>query len=222
MNITLAFDVYGTLMNTHGVVTLLEDFIGDKATLFSKTWRDKQLEYSFRKALMDRYEDFSICTKQALDFTCLYYQIELTEDQKTKLLNFYKYLPVFEDVKEGLDKFKDSKADLYAFSNGKSESIKALLDSAGISDYFKGIVSADTIKSFKPNPAVYEHFISESQAELKSTWLISSNPFDILGADSYDFKTAWIQRDDHSPFDPWGMSPTMTLDSLRNLYEKIN
>ncbi len=222
MNITLAFDVYGTLINTHGVVSLLEDFIGDKATLFSQTWRDKQLEYSFRKALMNKYEDFSICTKQALDFTCLYHQIVLAEDQKIKLLNFYKSLPIFEDVKEGLEKLKGSKVDLYAFSNGKIESIKALLDSAGISDYFKGIVSADTIKSFKPNSAVYEHFISESQAELKSTWLISSNPFDILGAHAYGFKTAWIQRDDHSPFDPWGISPTMTLDSLSHLYEKIN
>ena len=94
MKITLAFDVYGTLMNTHGVVSLLEGFIGSKAKIFSQTWRDKQLEYSFRKALMNQYEDFSICTKQALDFTCLFYGIELTEDQKTKLLNFYKSLPL--------------------------------------------------------------------------------------------------------------------------------
>ena len=164
MNITLAFDVYGTLMNTHGVVSLLEDFIGNKANIFSQTWRDKQLEYSFRKALMNQYEDFSICTRQALDFTCLFHKIELTDDQKTKLLDFYKSLPVFEDVKEGLDKLTDSKVDLYAFSNGKSESIKGLLSSAGISEYFKGIVSADTIKSFKPNPAVYEHFIAQSKA----------------------------------------------------------
>jgi len=221
MKITLAFDVYGTLMNTHGVVSLLENFIGNKAKTFSQTWRDKQLEYSFRKALMNQYEDFSICTKQALDFTCEFYKIELTEDQKTKLLDFYKSLPIFEDVKEGLDKLTDSKVDLYAFSNGKSESIKGLLSSAGISEYFKGIVSADTIKSFKPNPAVYEHFISQSKAELKSSWLISSNPFDILGAKSYGFKTAWIQRSDHIPFDPWGISPTITINSLSNLYEKI-
>ena len=221
MKITLAFDVYGTLMNTHGVVSLLEGFIGSKAKIFSQTWRDKQLEYSFRKALMNQYEDFSICTKQALDFTCLFYEIELTEDQKTKLLNFYKSLPLFEDVKEGLDKLTDSNVDLYAFSNGKRESIEALLSAAGISEYFKGIVSADTIKSFKPKPGVYEHFISQSQADLKSTWLISSNPFDILGAHAYGFKTAWIQRNDHTPFDPWGISPSITLSSLSTLYENI-
>lgn len=221
MKITLAFDVYGTLMDTHGVVSLLEDFIGSKAKTFSQTWRDKQLEYSFRKALMNQYEDFSICTKQALDFTCLFHKIELTEDQKTKLLDFYKSLPVFEDVKEGLEKLTDPKFDLYAFSNGKSESIRGLLANAGISEYFKGIVSADTIKSFKPDPAVYEHFISQSQAQLESTWLISCNPFDILGAQSYGFKTAWIQRNYHSPFDPWGISATITINGLSELYEKI-
>lgn len=222
MKITLAYDVYGTLMNTHGVVSLLEDFIGSKAKNFSQTWRDKQLEYSFRKALMNQYEDFSICTRQALDFTCLFHKIELTEDQKTKLLDFYKSLPVFEDVKEGLEKLTDPKFDLYAFSNGKSESIRELLANAGISEYFKGIVSADTIKSFKPNSAVYEHFISQSQAQLESTWLISCNPFDILGANAYGFRTAWVQRNDHSPFDPWGISPTITINSLSELYEKID
>ena len=112
MKITLAFDVYGTLMNTHGVVSLLEKFIGSKAHRFSQTWRDKQLEYSFRKALMNRYEDFSICTKQALDFSCLLHKVELTEDQKSELLNFYRSLPVFEDVKEGLEKFSGSNVDI--------------------------------------------------------------------------------------------------------------
>ena len=67
---TLAFDVYGTLIDTHGVVTLLEELVGDKAKEFSRTWRDKQLEYSFRKGLMQNYETFAVCTSQALDYTC--------------------------------------------------------------------------------------------------------------------------------------------------------
>ncbi|RMF46291.1 MAG: haloacid dehalogenase type II, partial [Deltaproteobacteria bacterium] len=49
---TLAFDVYGTLIDTHGVLTALEKLVGDKALAFSNSWRDKQLEYSFRKGLM--------------------------------------------------------------------------------------------------------------------------------------------------------------------------
>ena len=64
--------------------------------------------------------------------------------------------------------------------------------------------------------------LHKAKPELKSTWLISSNPFDILGAQSYGFKTVWIKRNDHIPFDPWGISPTITLKSLSNLFEKIS
>jgi len=52
MPLKIAFDIYGTLFDTQGVVFLLKGFIGDLAEEFSLTWRNKQLEYSFRKGLM--------------------------------------------------------------------------------------------------------------------------------------------------------------------------
>ena len=69
MQPTLAFDVYGTLIDTNGVVVTLEKFMGESATNFSQTWRNKQLEYSFRRSLMQNYEPFAVCTNQALDYT---------------------------------------------------------------------------------------------------------------------------------------------------------
>ena len=66
MPYTLAFDVYGTLIDTSGVFEFLHKLIGDKAELFMNTWRDKQLEYSFRRSAMDRYVDFSVCTQAGL------------------------------------------------------------------------------------------------------------------------------------------------------------
>ena len=218
--ITLAFDVYGTLINTDGVVSQLEGFMGSKAAQFSRTWRDKQLEYSFRKALMNQYQDFSTCTEQALDYTSQFYQVELTEVQRNKLLDIYKFLPIFDDVKEALEELTDSGVDQFAFSNGEEKTIKELLRTADILDYFKGVVSADTIKSFKPNPSVYKYFLTQSKAERESTWLVSSNPFDILGASSCGFSTAWIRRNEQIPFDPWGVSPTITLNSLSHIYER--
>ena len=67
MSVTLAFDVYGTLIDTHGIISILHELIGDKAKDFSKTWRAKQLEYSFRRGLMQNYENFSVCTSQEHD-----------------------------------------------------------------------------------------------------------------------------------------------------------
>ena len=69
MAITLAFDVYGTLIDTHGVIVELEKHIGNNASEFSRTWREKQLEYSFRRGLMQNYENFASCTRSALDYT---------------------------------------------------------------------------------------------------------------------------------------------------------
>ena len=68
--LTLAFDVYGTLIDTHGVIVALEKHVVDNAVGFSQMWRDKQLEYSFRRGLMKKYETFAVCTANALDFTC--------------------------------------------------------------------------------------------------------------------------------------------------------
>jgi 2-haloacid dehalogenase len=70
MPTTIAFDVYGTLIDTHGLVTALEKIMGDQARAFSQTWREKQLEYSFRRGLMQKYSSFAVCTSNALDYAC--------------------------------------------------------------------------------------------------------------------------------------------------------
>lgn len=221
MSITLAFDVYGTLIDTHGVVSALQVLIGDKANDFSQTWRDKQLEYSFRRGLMQNYETFAVCTSNALDYTCAFYEVELAQEQKNKLLESYRSLPAFKDVEGGLTKLKANNYRLYAFSNGTADAVDALLVAAGIRDYFDGVVSVDDLKSFKPSPAVYSHFLRESGTKGSNAWLISSNPFDVIGAISAGMRAAWVQRSKNAIFDPWGIEPTITVETLSELNGKI-
>ncbi len=221
MTVTLAFDVYGTLIDTHGVVLKLQEIIGCKAEQFSSTWRDKQLEYSFRRGLMQNYQNFAVCTSNALDYTCTYYKVPLTKEQKHELLDSYHVLPVFKDVKDGLARFKSSNFRLYAFSNGSADVVEALLVAAGIREFFLGVVSVDDLKSFKPNPAVYSHFLRKSGSAGSIAWLISSNPFDVIGAISAGMRAAWVQRSDDAIFDPWGIEPTITVGSLCELNEQI-
>ena len=218
---TLAFDVYGTLINTHGVVSALEELVGDQAKAFSNTWRDKQLEYSFRKGLMQNYETFAVCTSQALDYTCVFYGTSLSAGQKQELMSLYRVLPAFDDVAEGLRRLQNSGFRLYAFSNGAADALEVLLNNAGIRELFLGVVSVDDIKSFKPNPAVYSHFLRKSQSTGGSAWLISSNPFDVIGAISAGMNSAWVRRSPEAIFDPWGIEPTITVNSLLELDKKI-
>ena len=221
MHTTLAFDVYGTLIDTHGVVAALEELVGEKANDFSNTWRDKQLEYSFRKGLMQNYQTFAICTSQALDYTCAYYGVDLKNKQKSELMSIYRVLPAFDDVQKGLSRLRAAGFRLYAFSNGTAEALEVLLSNAGIRELFLDIVSVDDIKSFKPNPSVYCHFLRKSQSSGGDAWLISSNPFDVIGAMSAGMKAVWLKRSPGAIFDPWGIEPTITLNSLIELDAKI-
>ncbi|WP_434952739.1 haloacid dehalogenase type II [Shewanella sp. HL-SH4] len=229
MTKTLAFDVYGTLIDTHGVVALLIKMFKQKtleretesvikqAYAFSQTWRDKQLEYSFRRGLMQQYKEFSICTRDALEYTCQFHTIPLTNSQKCQLLESYLTLPAFDDVAPALQTLKEKGISLFAFSNGEYSAVESLLKNANILAYFEGIVSCEAIMTFKPNPAVYEYFIQTTNSMQNEVWLISSNSFDILGAAASGFKTAWVKRSPQMIFDPWGVSPTQTVTDLAQL-----
>jgi len=217
MTITLAFDVYGTLIDTAGISTALEKHIGSKAVQFSSAWREKQLEYSFRRGLMQNYCKFSVCTREALEYTCQVLGIEIKAEEKDLLMQEYRKLPAFPDAQKALPHLQSSGFRLYAFSNGPAENVSALLENAGIAKYFNDVVSTDEIKSFKPNPAVYAHFLRRSRAGGNEAWLVSGNPFDVIGALSAGMRGAWVKRMKSAVFDPWEFEPTVTVETLTEL-----
>ncbi len=176
MQPTLAYDVYGTLIDTHGLVVTLHQLVGEQAMAFSQLWREKQLEYSFRRGLMQHYVTFAVCTAEALDYTCRRFKVALAETQKEQLLRGYHTLPAFEEVKPSLVRAKELGFRLFAFSNGSRDALEMLLGSAGIRELFLDLVSVDEVKSFKPNPGVYCHFLRRTGASGRAAWLISSTP----------------------------------------------
>jgi 2-haloacid dehalogenase len=222
MTITLGFDVYGTLIDTHGIIVTLEKFVGNKAAEFSRVWRDKQLEYTFRRGLMQNYENFAVCTVNAFDYTASLLNVSFSERDKEEVLAAYRTLPAFDDVKTGLDRARKSGYRMFAFSNGIADAVETLLKNAGIREYFIGVVSTDEMKSYKPNPGVYSHFLRRAGALGSDAWLVSSNPFDVIGAVSSGMRAAWIKRSPEAVFDPWGIEPTITVTSLSSLSEQVD
>ncbi|MCP4407790.1 MAG: haloacid dehalogenase type II [Gammaproteobacteria bacterium] len=222
MNTTLAFDIYGTLIDTHGVVTALRQHVGDQAPHFSQIWRDKQLEYSFRRGLMQVYQDFSVCTRQALDYVCQRLQVDIPIQDRQVLMDSYRLLPAFDDVSGGLERLHVAGHKMVAFSNGSNADVRQLLEHAGLMVHLDGIISVDEISSFKPDPAVYAHFLKQTQTQIENVWLISSNPFDVIGAHAVGWRTVWVRRDTKTVFDPWGVEPSAVVSHLSELIDIVS
>jgi len=222
MTITLGFDVYGTLIDTRGVATALAPLAGEQTPAFTAMWRDKQLEYSFRRGLMQNYCNFAVCTRQALDYVCRVLGVELSAADKDGLMAAYKVLPAYDDVPAALEELRRAGHRLFAFSNGRAEDVAGLLAHAGIDRFFLDVVSTDEIKSFKPNPAVYAHFLRRTNAAVHQAWLISGNPFDVIGALSAGLRGAWVRRSAQAVFDPWELQPTLTVASLEELARGVD
>ncbi|MGO3057799.1 haloacid dehalogenase type II [Halomonas sp. AOP43-A1-21] len=223
MQPVLAFDVYGTLIDTQGVTTELERRLTDasKAGEFAKRWREKQLEYSFRHALMGAYVPFSECTREALVFTNRALQAGLSDNDHDHLMAIYAELPAFPDVVPAIDQLRDAGIRCVAFSNGTAEAVTQLLARAGVESHMDAVVSVDDIKRFKPDPAVYAYLRAQLETRPEHTWLISSNPFDVIGATHAGLRSAWVRRHSDAPFDPWGIEPDMTVPDLETLAGRL-
>lgn len=221
MPIVLGFDVYGTLVDPFGMERQLVALFGDRGSAICALWRQKQLEYSFRRGLMRCYEDFDACTQRALSFAAKTYKVELSDEAQRQLLTDYLSLPVFPDVQPALEALKALGCRLLAFSNGVENSLQALLGKAGVLTYFEAVVSVDDIKTFKPNPDVYAYLVSRGGGSRKDTWLVSANPFDVIGAKSAHLRGAWVRRNSETVFDPWEFEPDIVISDLLELATRL-
>jgi 2-haloacid dehalogenase len=214
MPLVLGFDVYGTLVDPFGMERQLASLYGDRGRAICALWRQKQLEYSFRRGLMRCYEDFDACTERALSLAAKTFKVELPDAARQQLLTDYLNLPAFPDVMPALETLKSSGCRLLVFSNGVESSLRTLLGNAGMLSYFDGVVSVDDIKTFKPNPDVYAYLVSRGGSPGEETWLVSSNPFDVIGAKSAHLRAAWVKRNSEAVFDPWEFEPDIVVSDL--------
>ncbi len=219
--ITLAFDVYGTLVDPLRISEPLRSLVGDRADEIAALWRSKQLEYAFRRGLMRHYADFSRCTADALRFALQSSGLSLSEDAQLKLLGRYQELEPFADVLPGLAAMRAQGHRLVAFSNGPVASLEALLGHAGLRDVLDDLVSVDEIKTFKPDPAVYNYLVARTHSRHRDCWLVSSNAWDLIGARNAGLNAAWIRRSETALYDPWGLPPDLEVADLVALSQQM-
>ncbi len=213
----LALDVYGTLVDTGGQVERLRSLVGDRAPAFSDAWRQVQLEYTFRRALMREWVDFGVCTAQALDAVAQRFSVTLADDDRQALLDGYRRLPAYDDALLALERLRDSGVRCVAFTNGVEVSARDLLDHAGLLPLLDDVVTVEPVRSFKPDPAVYAHLLASLDLPAPRVALVSGNSFDVIGAKHSGLAAVWVRRSPGAALDPWGVAPDRTVSTLTEL-----
>ena len=221
MTLVVALDVYGTLVDPAGIARPLAASFGARAAAAAQLWREKQLEFTFRRALMRRYADFDVCTLQALRYVGTALGVALDEAEEHALLDAYLHLPAFADVPDGLARLKRMGHRLVALTNGTLRSARGVLENAGISDCLEAVLSVEPLATFKPDPAVYALLEKLTAGRAEPAWLVSANPFDVIGAKAAGLRAAWLRRDPQRIFDPWEFSPDVVVANLEELCEKL-
>ena len=216
----LAFDVYGTLVDPIRVWTRVHEYAPDQALRIAELWRQKQLEYSFRLTAMEQYEDFEWVTARALAYALAVSGATLSPSQTAVLLAQYDDLEAFEDVRPGLERLRESGREMVVFSNGSPRMLDAVLSSSGLRPYFSQVVSVHDVRAFKPSPRVYQHLLARVGRRAEQVLLVSSNPFDVIGARAAGLQAAWVNRTG-APFDTLAPPPPLVIGSLGQLAEGL-
>jgi 2-haloacid dehalogenase len=207
------FDAYGTLFDVHSVVNALRA-VTPEAEAVSQQWRQKQLEYSWLRALMGRYVDFWMVTDEALRFALRRYGLHLHPDQRAAVLNAYLRLSPYPEVSAVLEQLSPRPCAI--LSNGSPSMLTAVVASSGLNGRFAHLLSADQVKVYKPDPRVYALAPQALAMSKDAIVFVSSNAFDAMGAKAYGFQVVWVNRA-HAPMDELNFAPDLVLMRLDEL-----
>ena len=187
------FDAYGTLFDVHAAIARHRNEIGPDADRLSELWRAKQLEYSWTLTLADRYLDFWSLTQQALDHA--FARVPSADRRlRGKLLEAYRQLDAFADARATLKELKRRGHRTAILSNGSPDMLKAAVAAAGLGTDLDFVLSVDSIRKYKPRPEVYALVPAAMRVEPADVVFVSSNRWDVMGAASFGFRAAWINR----------------------------
>jgi len=187
------FDAYGTLFDVHAAIARHRNEIGPDADRLSELWRAKQLEYSWTLTLADRYLDFWSLTQQALDHA--FARLPSADRRlRGKLLEAYRQLDAFADARATLKQLKRRGDRTAILSNGSPDMLEAAVTAAGLGTDLDFVLSVDSIRKYKPRPEVYALVPAAMRVEPADVVFVSSNRWDAMGAASFGFRAAWINR----------------------------
>ena len=214
----IIFDAYGTLFDVNSAAEKCKGKIGDKWEGFANYWRTTQLEYTWLRSLMNRHKDFWQVTEDSLDKSMQAFKID--SSMRNELLDLYKVLSTFPEVKEVLNKLKEKNYKLAILSNGTPFLLNELVKSNNLDNIFDDIFSIEEVKTYKPDPKVYNIPIKKYQIQKNEVAYLSANTWDVSAGGNYGFNPVWINRN-NSIFDNLDYVPKYQVKHLDELLDII-
>ena len=190
----VVFDAYGTLFDVHSVASLAEQLFPGKGDALSQLWRQKQLEYSWLRAMSGRYKPFWEITRDALRFCGLRMGLALTPELETRLMNQYSSLSAFPENLQALRDMKAAGLALGILTNGNRDMIEVSVRSSGMTGMFDHLLSSQTVETFKTMDRIYALAPEAFGCRAREILFVSSNCWDAIGSRWYGYTSFWINR----------------------------
>ena len=213
----IVFDVYGTLFDLTSLETACRSLMPEPAA-FVALWRAKQFEYSWLRALMRHYADFAQVTRDALEYTLAHFAITVDDATVQALLTAWLTLDTYPEVTELLARLRGLL--LAILSNGSPAMLTAALGHGAMTDAFTAILSADSARTYKPDPRVYALAPATLKLPADRIIFVSANAWDAVGAKEYGFRVAWLNRANQAR-EAHGAAPDLEIRTLADLAEAL-
>jgi 2-haloacid dehalogenase len=205
----VVFDAYGTLFDVHSVASLAEQLFSGRGDALSQLWRQKQLEYSWLRAMSGRYKPFWDVTRDALRHACARLGLPLDAALEARLMNQYASLSAYPENLAALRALKAAGLPLGILTNGNRDMIEVSLRSAGMVGLFDHVLSSQQVETFKTADPIYALAPEAFGCRARQILFVSSNCWDAIGARWFGFTSFWINRVG-APIDQLDTEPDFT------------
>ena len=214
----IIFDAYGTLFDVNSAAEKCKDKIGHKWENFANYWRTTQLEYTWLRSLMNRHKDFWQVTEDSLDKSMKAFKINLA--MRNELLNLYKKLSTFPEVKGALNDLKKKNYKISILSNGTPALLNELVSSNNLDNFFDDIFSIEEVGIYKPDSKVYDLPIKKYQIKKDEVAFLSANTWDVSGGGNFGYNSIWVNRNKNI-FDNLDYKPKNEVENLTQLLDIV-
>jgi 2-haloacid dehalogenase len=187
------FDAYGTLFDFASAASGCAELLGDKRAALTALWRDKQLQYTWLRAIEGRHADFWAVTGDALDFA-LEALLLPERGLRERLMELYLTLSAFPEVAPVLRALKAAGLGTAILSNGSPAMLRAAVANAGLGALIDPVISVEEVGVYKPHPKVYQLAVDRLALAPDAILFLSSNAWDAYAASAFGLRVVWCNR----------------------------